>query len=151
MNQNQFAESIKISMNDNRFILENEKIRRTFLWNNGNLISHAIKDKTNDVTWKFAATKPDFSLPGLTQTTTDGDWYLETIPETPIAPAHQQVIVLTHFQGVSVKRLFRIYQNCPAIACDIFLKGQTSESWESVAIQAGDLRNIENQQAQNMQ
>jgi hypothetical protein len=137
MNASQFSEKIHVSQTDDRFTIENDKIRRTFRWNQGDLISREIEDKTTGVCWKFAATKPDFSLPDFVPEKVSGQWYTESISETPIAPAHLQVIVLTEFQRIWVKRVFRIYENCPAIACDLYLRGNSADSWESL-LQTGN-------------
>jgi len=131
MNPKQISVQTNVALNDDQLTLENNAIRVTFRWNQGNLIRKKIKDKTTGFSWKLAATKPDFDLPGLPPATR-GDWYPQFVSATPIAPAHLDVIVLTEFPGLKVKRIFRIYDNCPAIACDFFLQGNSASSWEKL-------------------
>jgi len=40
-----------------------------------------------------------------------------------------QADVETNFGALSVRRRFRIYPGCPAIACDIYLRGQVIGEW----------------------
>lgn len=43
-------------------------------------------------------------------------------------------------------RVFRLYPDCPAIACDLFVKGEMEGNMVSSS-NSGDLKNIENDSA----
>ena len=47
--------------------IENSHISRTYNWNNGNLISTTLTNKTNGKVWLMTTKKPDITLPGQTE------------------------------------------------------------------------------------
>ncbi|QDK81971.1 alpha-galactosidase [Spirosoma sp. KCTC 42546] len=128
-------------------ILGNSLIQRTYLFHNGNLSSLSITDKRTGKTWGLASKGVDFALPAKTGDPARGEFTVKTLAETPSTPAHLEAEVLVALGTVWVKRVFRIYPNCPAIACDYYLKGSAS-GWQEQVQQAYDLRNIESQAAQ---
>ena len=110
----------------NTLILENSRIRRTFDWNGGHLVSREIADKAAGHTWTLAGEAPDCSFPGEAAEATDGALRVTDCPATPIRPAHLQADVTMRLGGLEILRRFRIYPDCPAIACDFYLRGRPS-------------------------
>ncbi|MDP2059957.1 MAG: hypothetical protein Q8J97_09465, partial [Flavobacteriaceae bacterium] len=43
--------------------LENSKILRTYQWNEGNIITSSLTDKTSGKVWQMNSKKPDLTLP----------------------------------------------------------------------------------------
>ena len=127
----------------NTLILENSRIRRTFDWNHGHLVSREIADKAGGQTWTLAGTAPDCSFPGEAAEGTDGELRVTECPATPIRPAHLQADVTTRLGGLEVLRRFRIYPDCPAIACDFYLRGRPSAAWGTAAAAETGLANVE--------
>lgn len=124
-------------------VLENTRISRKFLWNNGNLITHELTDKQMGKTWTFGTKKADMSFPGQLEEATNSEFSVVTIPETPIKPEHLQATVQYSLGTLQIKRVFRIYADCPAIACDVYLRGHAEKPWVQQSANVGDLQNIE--------
>ncbi len=104
--------------------LENNLIKRQYKWNDGNLISLSIEDKQAQYTWTLDNKAPDFLSPFTGKTEHNGHFQITEHPSTSMAPAHLQADVIFKSGGLEVKRTFRIYPNCPAIACDYYLRGE---------------------------
>jgi hypothetical protein len=120
-------------------ILENNLIRRELAWNSGALSTRLVADKRNSRRWDMAADTPDLVLPGEDAPPTDARLAIEERPATPISPAHLAVEVLARVGALEVKRVFRLYEDCPAIACDVYLRGRAaSSSW----LRAGDIEEL---------
>ena len=130
-------------LEENTLILENSRIRRTFDWNHGHLVSREIADKASGQTWTLTGSAPDCSFPGEAAAGTDGELRVTSCPATPIRPAHLQADVTTRLGGLEVLRRFRIYPDCPAIACDFYLRGRPSAAWGTAAAAETGLANVE--------
>ena len=124
-------------------VVENSRITRRFAWNNGHLISQQIVDKITGQTWVLSGNTPDCSFPDETGKPTEGALRVSECPATPIAPAHLQADVTTRLGGLEILRRFRIYPDCPAIACDFYLRGRPSAAWGTAAAAETGLANIE--------
>ena len=127
----------------NTLILENSRIRRTFEWNGGHLVSREIADKATGHTWALTGAAPDCSFPGEAAEATDGALRVTDCPATPIRPAHLQADVTVRLGGLEILRRFRIYPDCPAIACDFYLRGRPSAAWGTAGASETGLANVE--------
>lgn len=134
--------SCKASLTGNVLTLENDHLSRSYNWNNGDLISTQLTDKKTRHTWLLNGTKPDCILPGSGKAES-GKLTVEEVAATPIAPAYLKAQVDVKFGNLFVRRVFRIYPNSPAIACDFYLKGSIAAKWATANLNVGDLRNIE--------
>ncbi len=110
------------------FCIGNKLIERKFLWNNGNLITIQLTDKKNNQRWINQSKEADFLIPGQKQNASKGSWGMQQV-ESPISPLHTEVTVEYILEGLSVRRIFRIYPDCPAIAIDTYLKGKSNGTW----------------------
>jgi hypothetical protein len=128
---------------DDKLILENSSISRTYLWNNGNLITVSLTDKQTSKTWSSSILKPDMAFPGQNAEASNASFSSEIVPETAIKPAHLEATVQLRIDKLEIKRVFRIYPECPAIACDIYLRGRAEKSWIPLSTNPADLQNIE--------
>lgn len=114
--------------NDTLYI-GNNKIERSFLWNNGNLVTISITDKENKKVWKNNAKSADFYVPGQSDKNMKlGSWNIKRI-STPVSDPYSEVSVEYSLENLSIKRVFRIYDDCPVIAIDTYLKGKAKNSW----------------------
>jgi len=141
--QSSSPEFCSARLENNQLILENACISRTFEWNNGNLITRSLTDKKTHKTWTSETKKPDMSFPGQTTEATNTTFSTIVVPETAIKPEHLEATVSYSLGKLEVKRIFRIYPNCPAIACDLYLRGQAEKAWTQQSTNPGDLQNIE--------
>lgn len=112
-------------------ILENSKISRTYEWNGGNLITKKIVDKSTGKFWEMNSEIPDLSFPGQTKIASRGCFNTRINQETAISPEHLEVEIIYSLDQLEIKRIFRIYRDCPAIACDLYLRGRTESDWLS--------------------
>ncbi|RNC65641.1 alpha-galactosidase [Proteiniphilum sp. X52] len=107
----------------------NNKIERSFQWNNGNLITLKITDKENGKEWENLAKHADFFVPGQSdKNMKPGTWDIQRV-ETPLTDPYSEVIIEYAMEKLSVRRVFRIYDDCPAIAIDTYLRGRANNPW----------------------
>jgi len=124
-------------------ILENNRIARRYAWNNGHVIGRSVTDKATDRTWTLMGNAPDCSFPGETAAGTNGNLRVTEQPATAFRPAHLQADVTTRLGGLEIRCRFRIYPDCPAIACDFYLRGRPSAAWGTVGASETGLANVE--------
>ncbi len=125
----------------------NARIERCWVWNGGNPATAALIDKTTGQRLEARASKPDFQLGRGTVSRTS--FATETVAANPVHPACLKAIVSFALGGLEVRREYRIYADCPAIACDTYLRGTVEELQRGGAAAAADRTNIE--QARDMQ
>jgi len=130
-------------LRDGTLRVGNDLIGWDFDFNNGHLISRRIMDVQRDMAWPGTGS-PDVDLPGVDESPTHGVWSADEMPASAHTPAHRRVTVETQLGTLAIRRVFRIYDNVPAIACDLYLRGKVDGPWRSGAMQgAGELSNIE--------
>ncbi len=137
----------KASLSDTVLTLENSVMARRFSWNGGDLKTLALTDKATHYTFSLNPLQPDAVFPG-TGTATGGKLEVHEMAATPVSPAYLEATVTVALGTLDVKRVFRIYPGCPAIACDYYLRGTVKARWSVASVNAGDLRNIENAAAE---
>ena len=134
--------SCKAVLENDVLTLENSFISRKYKWEKGELTSLSIEDKLSKQIWNLQGKQPDLSLPGIGQAI-KGTVTSQKKDRTPVSPAFLEVSVITIYQDIQLKREFRIYADCAAIACNLYLKGKPALSWAAKAQNLGDLRNVE--------
>lgn len=123
--------------------LDTGRLRRTCRWNNGHLATTELRDVHKGVTLALPGDSPDVVFPGLDPAGT-GEFRTRECPATPQLPAHLVAEVLTRHGALEVRRIFRLYANCPAIACDFHVRGPASALPSAPGAGAdGGFRNIE--------
>ena len=123
--------------------LENAKISRTYKWNKGNLITQSITDKVGGKVWQVSSNKPDLTLPGQTEKADKAVFVAKIIPETAVAPEHLEAEVTYVLDKLEVRRVFRLYPGCAAIACDLYYRGESAVDWLKPGTNLADMVNIE--------
>jgi hypothetical protein len=131
----------KASLDRDALTIGNSRISRSYTFNNGHLISRDLRDLIRGVSWEFDGACPDLFLPGNDEKPTRGLFKAEPFAGNSAVPPHLQVLVETTLGALQVRRAFRLYDDCPAIACDLFFRGSTSATWTALA--ALNLGNIE--------
>ncbi|MGC9347126.1 MAG: alpha-galactosidase [Anaerolineae bacterium] len=116
-----------VKLEDGILALENDRIRRLYKWNNGHLIGLRIEDLMRGHGWDLDAAAPDM-FPGRTvDAAGEGGLELMEHPATSCTPAHLRAEVVTSLDGLEIKRVFRLYPGCPAIACDLYFRGHAED------------------------
>lgn len=122
-------------------VVGNKWIERKFLWNNGNLITYSLTDKSTNQTWLNRLKTPDFEI--TKDTPLNGTYHSKEVKETAIHPNYLAVEVNVSLGTLTVKKVYRVYEDSPVIACDIYLKGSTDLALDAKTINAADRKNIE--------
>lgn len=133
------------SLGGDTLLFENSCIARRFLWNDGNIITFSIENKATKQVWKCKAEKPDISLPGIGEKGQNGTFSVKKIPVGAISPEHLEATIISEIGSVEVMRVFRLYPACPAIACDLYLRGKANTPWVQSEINPSELQNVEKQ------
>lgn len=131
-------------------IIENNLIRRRWLWNNGALIHIDILNKrTNQLITGDSLSKiQDLRIPGENGRPQNATVKTYIVAETASSYAFLATEVITLQGELECKKIFRIYADCPAIACDIFLRGR-SFGWKEVYKNEIDLKKAEETKTTN--
>ncbi len=135
------------TLQNDTFKIGNNQIERSFLWNNGNLITIQLVDKTNARTYPVHHNKPDFELPNETAQVTNGTFKSIIVPSNGIHASYFAVEVSFSLGTVDVKRIYRLYNDVCVIALDTYLKGNATHSWLSSTESVADQKNIERVEA----
>ena len=130
-------------LDNNVLILENSKISRTYVWNGGNLITRSLIDKISGKEWFINSTQPDLCFPGQSKNAANAEFSVRLIFETSIVPEHLEAEVTYTLDQLQLKRIFRIYKNCPAIACDLYFRGKSDCVWIAQGIDFTDWENLQ--------
>ncbi len=136
----------KAVLKNDTLLLENNKIRRCFLWKDGDFKSIRLENKVTNQTITAADTvsKGDVSFPGIMGTGSGGTFRVYNVTATPSGYAYLAAEATVHFAGLELKRIFKLYAGCPAIACDYYLKGKAGD-WKNILAEGEALKNIEDE------
>lgn len=138
-----FVSDCRVELRNDTLAMENSEIRRTWLWNNGNLITVEIENKKNPFHWKATNKEPDLALPGELSNATDATISAQLIPDSYQYVKHIRTTIQYSIGDLQVKKIFKLYPACPAIACELYLKGKASGIWFKTVSNPADLQNIE--------
>ena len=137
------AGDCKIELKQDTLTIENSQIKRSWLWNNGNLITCKLEDKRNGLAWQLRNNQPDLSLPGEEKEGGEASIRIEEVPASLQYTHHLRATVEYKAGNLQVRKILKIYPDCPAIACELYLKGQASQKWIKALDNPADLQNIE--------
>ncbi len=124
-------------------ILENNLVKRVYEWNNGDIITLSLANKITGQTWDAEGKAPDFSVPGIGEPS-DGNLDVRQIEGTDRITGHIEAEVVVIYGDMWLKRVFRVYPDCPAIACDFYMKGKAPDAWKPTVPSVNALENYEN-------
>lgn len=130
-------------LENDTLVIGNAAIERKFVWNEGNLITHSLTDKTSGKVWNNKSKSPDLVISQKMGKASSPSYSSREIAETVIHPAYLETTVSFTLGQLDIKRIFRIYKDTPAIACDTWLKGNAGVIQAGKAVNAADMKNIE--------
>ncbi|MFA9479320.1 alpha-galactosidase [Phycisphaerales bacterium AB-hyl4] len=130
-------------LKDEILTLSTGRLERRYRWNGGALIGEQLMDVNTGDCWSLQADGPDLVLPGLAGEPEEGTLDVEQVPGGPVDTAHVRAVVTVRLGRLAVRRTFRLYPDCPAIACDLALRGRGDGPWRSTAVGAMDRSDIE--------
>lgn len=121
----------------------NDLIERTFLWNQGNLHTLQLEDKQSGHIWYNKSNRPDLYITEL-PLVGDGNYQDMIIEESYGRTGHLEIIIDCDFGEFQVKKIYTLFDEAPAIACDFFFKGEGSSIFRGgLSTNPADLKNIE--------
>lgn len=113
-------------LHNDTLTLENDVIFQHYLWNEGNLIRLAFGPRKTGKSF-IAPDKTSIFGGRKTETKTGkASFNVTEIPATRARDAFLKVEIDFEAGNLSVKRVFRIVPGCPAVASEIYLKGNIS-------------------------
>jgi alpha-galactosidase len=118
----------KAYLHNDTLTLENGKIFQDFRWNNGNLIRLAFGDQALHKSIVDPENEIATANKNVPANLDKGVLKITEQLATGISPAYLKVEVVYTAGKYSVKREFRLYPGCPAIACDLYLKNAKTNS-----------------------
>lgn len=129
-------------LHNDTLTLTNDVMSRTYLWNNGDLRSLSLTDKQHHYTWKFNKDKSDAFFPNA-GVSANGKFEMREIEATAASGPYVEAECIAKFAHLDIKRVFRIYPQCPAISCIYYLRGNIQANWSPADQNSGDVRNVE--------
>ena len=125
------------SLDHDTLTIGNSKIERKWLWNNGDLKACSIKDRLTGETVVFDNLLPSFSI-GNNVFQKNTEFKITSVEKNLFLPAHLEVTLVSQYQSLSLKRIFRVFPGTPAISCDYYLKYHSLFPQEENPAQSAD-------------
>ena len=139
----QSVETCRAELKNDTLVIDNQLIARKFFWNNGNLITRSLTDKSSGKVWLMNTSKADLAFPGQSEKAENGKFIARIVPENAVAPAHLEAEITYMLDKLEVKRVFRLYPNCAVIACDLYFRGSSTAVWLQPGTNLADMINLE--------
>lgn len=120
----------------------NGLIERVFRWNGGNLVTIRVEEKQSGRVWINASQTPDFEVVPA-EGSVSGCYRVERVDATELHPAWLETTVEFSAGGLDVRRVYRIYDDTPAILCRTWLRGGADALGRAESVNPADRKNIE--------
>lgn len=120
----------------------NGLIERVFRWNGGNLVTIRVEEKQSGRVWINASQTPDFEVVPA-EGSVSGCYRVERVDATELHPAWLETTVEFSMGGLDVRRVYRIYDDAPAILCRTWLRGGADALGRAESENPADRKNIE--------
>lgn len=130
-------------LENDTLVIGNALIERKFVWNKGNLITYSLTDRASGQSWLNKERKPDFQISKNQDEITNPAYEIKEILENTIHPAYLETVVTFSLCTLSVKKVYRIYNNSAAIACTVYLKGSIKSIFDNKETRLFEKKNIE--------
>lgn len=112
-----------VQLNDGALTLRNSKIERVYTFNNGHLITRNLSNNETNYSWNSTDNDPDTFLPGIGDKAQLISFQPFIVNQSPFEIGHIKVEIVYKLDNLFVKRVIRLYPDCPAIATDFWFKG----------------------------
>lgn len=120
----------------------NGLIERVFRWNGGNLVTLRVVEKRSGRVWTNTSQAPDFGM-APAGVSGSGRCRVERVDATELHPAWLETTVEFSTGGLDVRRVYRIYDDAPAILCRTWLRGGADALGGAESVNPADRKNIE--------
>ncbi|HEY5499659.1 MAG TPA: hypothetical protein VIK20_04670, partial [Bacteroidales bacterium] len=109
------------NLKNDTLVIQNSKIERKWLWNGGDIIAYSMKDIQAGKTIFLNSSGPSF-VSGDNKFERNIDFKITRLNQDIFNPAHLEVEIVNQYQDMVLKRVFKIFEETPAISCDYYLK-----------------------------
>lgn len=120
-----FAQNFKdcyAQQTDSTLTLGNSKIERTWKWNKGNIIAAKLEDKVKKIiTLSDVDDVPSFNIEGLSFVKNQS-LDIKQITNSVFHADHLEATLISEYDNVSLKRIFRIFPEVAALSSEVYLK-----------------------------
>lgn len=113
----------KLDRSGDTLTISNDRIARSFLWNNGGLSTLALTSKLTGDCWQTQGQQADFLVPNDSSLPVSATYDTATVKATLQIPAHFRWQVVTNYGSFSLKRIYRLFSHVSMIRTDYYLKG----------------------------
>ncbi len=136
----------KAVLKNDTLTLENSKIKRTFLWNDGGLQSIGLYNKISKqlISGAIIDKNADMIFTGLKNQPAEGFLNVYNVSGTNSTYPYTAAAIIVRIGSLELKRVFKIYANCPAIACDYYVRGKPG-AWAGVDLKDKSYHDIEDE------
>ena len=118
-----------VTLKNDTLTLKNKFVEVKYLWNEGNLINHSIRDLNSKRQITFASAKDSgLSFPGLIGNANNGQFSSTKVVDDLFYNDHLKVEAITQFSNVQVKRILRFYPNSPAVYTEFYFSALENHS-----------------------
>lgn len=130
-------------LDNDTLVMGNSCMERRFAWNGGNLCTTAIINKQQGIAYPIGKSTADMVLTQSVHPGSNASLEVEKVPGNGIHEAYVAVNVRYSMDSLQVHRVFRIYDDTPAIACDTWVRGRVAPTSNGEKVGAVDKKNIE--------
>jgi alpha-galactosidase len=133
------------TLTDGVLTLSTGRIERVFDYNGGNPRSLSMTDLRNGAKWNFCGDHADCAFPGISADADAGDEKIDIfeVAASPVCAGYLAVRVECVIDTLRIRRIYRLYDDCPAIKSDMYLRGSAADPWRAAVLKDSDQRNIE--------
>lgn len=128
----QVYKDCKASMQNDTLLIANSKIERKWLWNNGDIIPYSLKNLSSGKLLVFEDKLPAFNIKGR-KFIKGQSVNIIAEKKTFHNASHLEISLTGSYEGLDLKRVFKIYPDIAAISCDIYLKYNELNKKEQIA------------------
>ncbi len=135
----------KVSLQKDTLVLENSQIKRTWFWNGGDLISAKLENLQANQTIKLANDKPDLQLQTENIKASGAEISAAWVANSNQHTQNLRVVLIYDLGNLKIKKVLKLYPDCPAITTEIFLQGNVKGDWfsSSKTNNVTQLKNVE--------
>ena len=115
-------ESCYSKLKNDTLYIGNKFIERRFAWNKGNIISLDILNKKTGKKIRIDnGENPDFNINNLKVLPKTDNYTSSIVKATPIISSYLMTQIITEYQGLQVKQIFKIFPSAMGISCEYYL------------------------------
>ncbi|HEX8548315.1 MAG TPA: alpha-galactosidase [Cytophagaceae bacterium] len=133
----------KVELINNTLSVGNNLIRRTWKWNDGNIISVGLDNLAAKKSLKLENKLADLNFGADSVKALEGTIRAEFVPDSYQHNQHLKVSIQYKLNDLEIRKVLNVYPDCPAISTEIYLRGIVSNSFLGQASLTERTSNVE--------